>query len=80
MIFNDKNEIKEVENELFEKEKLEIFNKLEAKRAQLLMKKKIIIKISNKLISTDINLIGDNYEDLNILQIINILNYYKIFR
>ena len=75
MNFNDENEIKEVENELFEKEKLEIFNKLEAKRAQLLMKKKIIIKISNKLISTDINLIGDNYEDLNILQIINILNY-----
>ena len=75
MIFNDKNEIKEVNNELIEKEKYELFNTIEAKRAQLRMKKNIIIKISNKIINTEINLIDDNYDDLNILQIINILNY-----
>ena len=75
MIFNDKNEIKEVKNELIEKEKSELFNTIEAKRAQLRMKKNIIIKISNKIINTEINLIDDNYDDLNILQIINILNY-----
>jgi hypothetical protein len=39
------------------------------------MKKNIIKKISNKLINTGLNLIEDNYDDLNILQIINILNY-----
>ena len=75
MIFNDINEIKEVNNELIEKEKYELFNTIEVKRAQLRMKKNIIIKISNKIINTEINLIDDNYDDLNILQIINILNY-----
>ena len=75
MIFNDKNEIKEVKNDIIEKELSELYNAIEKKRAQLRMKKNIIIKISNKLINTEMNLIDDNYDDLNILQIINILNY-----
>ena len=75
MIFNDKNEIKEVKNDIIEKELSELYNTIEKKRAQLRMKKNIIIKISNKIINTEINLIDDNYDDLNILQIINILNY-----
>ena len=71
-------EIKEYKNELEEKEekeKNENYNLIEEKREQLILKKNIIIKISNKLINTKINLVDDNYDDLNILQIINILNY-----
>ena len=75
MNFNDK---KEEKNEINNKDnalKLEIFNALQTEKEQLLMKKNIIIKISNKIINNEINLINDNYNDLNILQIINILNY-----
>ena len=78
MIFNDKNEIKEVKNELIEKEKYELFNTIEAKRAQLRMKKNIIIKISNKIINTEINLIDENYDDLNISHFLLIILYQII--
>ena len=75
-INDEKNiEIKENNNELDTKQKNENYNLIEEKREELLMKKNIIIKIANKLINTKINLIDDNFDDLNILQIINILNY-----
>ena len=75
MIFNDKNEIKEVKNDIIEKELSELYNTIEKKRAQLRMKKNIIIKISNKLINTEMNLIDDNYDDLNINHFLLIILY-----
>ena len=80
MNINDKieEEIKEDKNGLNNSHNLlntEIFNKIQTKRNRLLLKKNIIIKLSNKLINTEIKVIDDNYDDLNILQIINILNY-----
>ena len=64
---NDENkEIKDNNSPL----KIEIFNMIQKNREQLLMKKNIIKKISNKLINTGLNLIEDNYDDLNI--------YYKL--
>ena len=81
MNFNEIKEekIKDENKEIKDKNdalKLEIFNMIQTKREQLLMKKNIIIKISNKLINSSVNLIDDNYDELNILQIINILNYF----
>ena len=42
---------------------------------KLILKKNIILKISNQLINNKINLIQDNSQNLEFLQIINILNY-----
>ena len=82
MNFNENNEIKiEDENEQIKDNNnnnalnFEIFNKIQIKMGKLLMKKNIIIKMSHKLINPGINLTKDNNEDLNILHIINILNY-----
>lgn len=80
MNINDDNEeeIKDDSNKSEDKNNLlkyEIFNMIQTKRDQLIMKKKIIMHLSNKLINSEVNLIDESLDDLSILQIIDILNY-----
>ena len=80
MSFNEKNEeeINNINNEIeIDNDVLNIenFNEVQEKNEILIMKKQIIIKILKNLINTDIKFIDDNYDELDILQIMNILNY-----
>ena len=71
MNINDDNEeeIKDDSNKSEDKNNLlkyEIFNMIQTKRDQLIMKKKIIMHLSNKLINSEVNLIDESLDNLSI--------------
>ena len=72
----NESQIKKEANDANNKIKINNFKNFLSNNEKFRMKKNIIIKISNQLVTNKINLIEDNTDNLDLLQIIDILNKF----
>ena len=70
----EENKEENKEEEINDKIKLQNYKKIISNKDKLKLKKNIILKISHQLIINRINIVQDNYDYLDLLQIIDILN------
>ena len=70
----EENKEENKEEEINDKIKLQNYKKIISNKDKLKLKKNIILKISHQLIINRINIVQDNYDYLDLIQIIDILN------